>query len=367
MAKMFVNYSKTKAEFVAAGLPATYNESIVFIKGDAQGNGSCIYTHGMYFANFAEFMAAIHYVKGITVGGESYNAASGGGYLAFNAADPSSIKVNAGQNGIEIGLTEAFVTKVNDTYANLGTPNDSASSTGSAFARIANLVQLVSDLTGGSVDSIEGQITNAIDALREEIVGTLLDADDAKTIAGINDELNSIDLTLNTHGTDIDNLEEAVETLNGNDSVAGSVDKKIKDAINEFATKISDDNTINTFKELIDYAAESGSDLADLTSQVNTNKGAIETLNGGSNVTGSVDKKVADAIAAEVSRADGAYATKAQGTKADTAYQKPSTGIPKTDLASAVQTSLDKADAAAPQSTTYTKTEVDAMWAWEEL
>ena len=346
MAKMFVNYSKTKAEFVAAGLPATYNESIVFIKGDAQGNGSCIYTHGMYFANFAEFMAAIHYVKGITVGGESYNAASGGGYLAFNAADPSSIKVNAGQNGIEIGLTEAFVTKVNDTYTNLGTPNDSASSTGSAFARIANLVQLVSDLTGGSVDSIEGQITNAINALREEIVGTLLDADDAKTIAEINDELNSIDSTLKTHGTDIGNLEEAVETLNGNDSVAGSVDKKIKDAINEFATKISDDNTINTFKELIDYAAESGSDLADLTSQVNTNKGAIETLNGGSNVTGSVDKKVADAIAAEVSRADGAYATKAQGTKADTAYQKPSTGIPKSDLASDVQTSLDKADTA---------------------
>jgi hypothetical protein len=26
-----------------------------------------------------------------------------------------------------------------------------------------------------------------------------------------------------------------------------------------------------------------------------------------------------------------------------------------------------KADAAAPQATTYTKNEVDAMWAWEEL
>lgn len=27
----------------------------------------------------------------------------------------------------------------------------------------------------------------------------------------------------------------------------------------------------------------------------------------------------------------------------------------------------EKADAAAPQATTYTKTEVDDMWAWEEL
>jgi hypothetical protein len=51
----------------------------------------------------------------------------------------------------------------------------------------------------------------------------------------------------------------------------------------------------------------------------------------------------------------------------DSYYTKPSTGIPKTDLASAVQTSLTAADNAAPKSTVYTKDEVDAMWAWEEL
>lgn len=114
MAKMFVHYSKTKAEFIAAGLATTYNNHIVFIKGDANGNGSCIYTHGTYFANFNEFIeayvGAMNFVKGINVGGQSYNAAAGGGYVAFGAKDPSTVAVNAGSNGVEIGLTDDFVT-----------------------------------------------------------------------------------------------------------------------------------------------------------------------------------------------------------------------------------------------------------------
>lgn len=41
----------------------------------------------------------------------------------------------------------------------------------------------------------------------------------------------------------------------------GSVQNQINDAINDFAQKISDDGTVNTFKELVDYAAENGADL----------------------------------------------------------------------------------------------------------
>lgn len=190
---MFVHYSKTKAEFIAAGLPTTYNNNIVFIKGDANGNGSCIYTHGTYFANFNEFLAAVNYVKGVKVGDSQYNATAGGGYIPFAAADNSTVALNVENGTITVGLTEAFVNKVNDTASNLGSKNDAANSTGSAFARIANLAQLVSDLTGGSVDSIEGQITKAVDALRTEITGDLTDTTDAKTIEAINDELNAID------------------------------------------------------------------------------------------------------------------------------------------------------------------------------
>lgn len=70
--------------------------------------------------------------------------------------------------------------------------------------------------------------------------------------------------------------ETAITTLNGTE--AGSVKKTVADAINDFATKISDDGTINTFKELVDYAAQNASDLGDLINQVNTNETALNNL-----------------------------------------------------------------------------------------
>lgn len=87
--------------------------------------------------------------------------------------------------------------------------------------------------------------------------------------------------------------ETAINTLNGSSTVAGSVDKKVADAINEFATKVSSDGTINTFKELIDYAASHTSEYSELSGEVQNNKNAIETLNGTG--AGSVSKAVADA------------------------------------------------------------------------
>lgn len=407
--KMFVYYSKTKAEFIAANLPDTYTNHIVFIKGDANGNGSCIYTHGMYFANFAEFLSAINYVKGVKIGTDTYNAAAGGGYVAFEAVDPSTLTLDVSNGKLQFGLTTDFVNKVNNTATTLGTKDDAADKDGSVFARIANLAALVSDLTGGSTDSIEGQINSAINDLRTEITGDLSDATDAKTIEAINDELNGIATRVGNLETDVNTIKndylkstdkaalegkikentDAIAVLNGNNTVSGSVDKKIKDAIEAFAGTADADNVIENVTELLNYVSgvDGSKDLASALTQIESNKGAIETLNGNSSTAGSVDKKVKDAIDAEILRADGAYATKAQGGKADTAYQKPSTGIPKTDLASAVQASLGKADDAAPQSTTYTKTEVDnkvkavddklagyytkaevdAMWEWEVL
>lgn len=195
--KMFVHYSKTKAQFIAdaAGLPTKYNNSIVFIKGDANGNGSCIYTHGTYFANFAELIAALNYVKGVNVGGQNYNAAAGGGYLAFTASDPSTVAVNAGQNGITIGLTQDFINAVNNTAtlagntANaLGDATAAADAKGSAFARIAQLAAAVAGLQGEGSGSVADQIAAAVNALK----GTL-DATDAATLEAINGELNAID------------------------------------------------------------------------------------------------------------------------------------------------------------------------------
>ena len=89
---------------------------------------------------------------------------------------------------------------------------------------------------------------------------------------------------------------DAITILNGTSAVEGSVNKKVADAINEFATKISDDQTVNTFKELIDYAASHQNEYSTLSGDVQANKTAIATLNGKDNEAGSVAKTVKDAV-----------------------------------------------------------------------
>ena len=95
---------------------------------------------------------------------------------------------------------------------------------------------------------------------------------------------------------------DAITKLNGTSAVEGSVDKKVADAINEFATKVSDDQTVNTFKELIDYAAAHKGEYSTLSGEVQANKTAIATLNGDG--AGSVSKAVADAKADVQSKID---------------------------------------------------------------
>lgn len=63
---------------------------------------------------------------------------------------------------------------------------------------------------------------------------------------------------------------DALVVLNG--SGEGSVIKLVNDAINEFATKMSDDGTVNTFKELVDYASTHGSEFGELLVEVNAVK-----------------------------------------------------------------------------------------------
>lgn len=92
----------------------------------------------------------------------------------------------------------------------------------------------------------------------------------------------------------IKNNKDAIDVLNGGDAVNGSVAKSVKDAINDFATKISEDGTVNTFKELVDYVAAHGSEYTDAIADIAANKSAIKTLNGTG--TGSVSKAVNDAI-----------------------------------------------------------------------
>ena len=82
--------------------------------------------------------------------------------------------------------------------------------------------------------------------------------------------------------------EEAIAVLNGDGD--GSVIKTVDEAINKFATDISDDDTINTFKELVDYAAAHKTEAVDMAADISANADAITEL----------DTKVTDGLATKL-------------------------------------------------------------------
>lgn len=530
MAKMFVHYSKTKTEFIAAGLPSTYINHIVFIKGDANGNGSCVYTHGMYFANFKELIEALNFVRGVQVGTSKYDAAAGGGYVTFAPNDPSTVVLDVANGKITIGLTDAFKSTVNTTATNLGGKADAANASGSAFARITYLSEQLTDLLGDGEGSIDDRIADAIEALSGS-----WGADRAKTVAEVYTAVKAVEANSATKQEN-QKVADDLATLSGNFNTlsvnVGNVDslsttnKTVVTAINEVlgavgaggtaaAVTVTEKGgntdyaqiyeikqgtnlvgTINIPKELVVksgkvvtnptgqpagtyielelqnvekplyidvaklvdvYTAEKNATQVQLAvdasnvisativagsitsvelganavitekiADKNVTKAklsdAVQTVLDGANqgievisvstgsiTSGRVDfttnpynsvKAAYDAnktpivyisnleTYVEVHPISGGYSFAGSGSSSKSsavktfgviidpnsayidvavAYTKPGSGIPKTDLANAVQSSLNKADAAASKDSVYTKDEVDAMWAWEEL
>lgn len=67
-----------------------------------------------------------------------------------------------------------------------------------------------------------------------------------------------------------------LDTLTGTGE--GSIQKMIDDAFNDFSTKVTDDNVVNSYKELIDYVAAHGSEAATMAAGIAENKTAIANL-----------------------------------------------------------------------------------------
>lgn len=69
---------------------------------------------------------------------------------------------------------------------------------------------------------------------------------------------------------------DTVDTLTGTGD--GSISKMIDAAFNKFATDVSDDNVVNSYKELIDWAASHGAEAAELAGGISANETAINGL-----------------------------------------------------------------------------------------
>ena len=197
--------------------------------------------------------------------------------------------------GVEDGL-RIDVDAIKDDYlkaADKKALQDQITSNDDEIAALGELVgdaavsKQISDAVAEEADiarAAEEKNADAIKAIADDYLKTA----DKNTLQGKIDSLANGAVKTNT---------EAIVTLNANAETEGSVDYKIAQ---KFATLMENpDKAMNSIQELVDWTTEHADDALEMSNQVTANKNAIATLNGDSSTAGSVDKKIADAIAAE--------------------------------------------------------------------
>lgn len=122
-------------------------------------------------------------------------------------------------------------------------------------------------------------------------------------IAGLQKDVADIQEILNPSAAGAQTLLERVEALEGkvDGTGNGSIEQKIYDEvnaqINKFAEEVSADDTVNTFKELVDYVAEHGPEAANMAATITS----LQKLVG--------NTPVADQIANEITASEQKSAT----------------------------------------------------------
>lgn len=138
----------------------------------------------------------------------------------------------------------------------MGTPD-----TSKTVVDMVNEAAAAAAAAQSDVDALEGKIGAVADG--KTVVEMISDAQDAATY---DDTQVKADIKANA---------DAIDVLNG--TGVGSVDKKITDAFNDFASKVTDDGVVNSYKELIDWAATHGAEAAEMAAAIT----ALENILGG--------------------------------------------------------------------------------------
>lgn len=181
------------------------------------------------------------------------------------------------------------------------------SGTGDVSADIANLNKkinsLVTDIGKASTETESASGLYAlIEAAKKQADKGVADAKTADDIAvAAQADIDALEAIVGINDTAglrkrIKANEDAIGVLNGTGE--GSVDKAVKDAIDDFASKVTDDGTINTFKELVDWVAKHPEVAQGLTTEINTLKAILAGFGTAEGETATVKKYVDDAVAA---------------------------------------------------------------------
>lgn len=182
--------------------------------------------------------------------------------------------------------TELGTLKIGDgvkTYGQLTAIGGNGSVAVSADGKSIVLADGVFKIAGFDAAEIGAQPRKKDDGTLEWVVPSV-DVEGLKTtVEGLQTDVAEIQDILMPSGAGqqpllarVQALEGNIDTLNGDANTDGSVLKIVKDEINAFATNVSDDKVVNTFKELVDYVANHGGEAATMAADIADLQSAVE-------------------------------------------------------------------------------------------
>lgn len=129
-------------------------------------------------------------------------------------------------------------------------------------------------------ESIISNNTNRIASLESKTISDYLDSTQLQAVnSGITSSkvatYDNNTATIANHESRISQNEKDIATINGNSSVTGSIDNKIKTAIDKLVDNAPE--TYDTFKEIAEYIASDETNSASMLSNIQKNAKAIET------------------------------------------------------------------------------------------
>ena len=248
---------------------------------------------------------------------------------AFASHDPKhttidQLKKLALRTKSEIGLVDAKVagltTKVNDLVTAGGEPNklEGVKVNGTLLA----LTDKIADIL-----IAEGKTNGTISANGVDVPVHGLAALAYKSEVAESDLAAALKAIIDAKAKQAD-----LDTLTGDGE--GSISKMIDAAINKFATDVTDDNVVNSYKELIDWVAKHGPEATKMAGGISDNKTAIADLK---TLVGTLPEGATSTTVV-------AYITEAINTALESYYTKTQvdeTFVKKTDIVMATDEEVD--------------------------
>lgn len=202
---------------------------------------------------------------------------------------------------------------------------------GTALAIASKIVDIL--IASGSANGTLA--VNGVDVAVKGLAALAYKANVAKT---------DLDAALQASINQIETNKNAINILNG--TAAGSVKKAIDDAFNAFTTNVTNDGVVNSYKELIDWAAEHGGDAAEMAGAISNIEGLLAGI-GGTGEPATVKAAITAAINGlnignyyTKTEADGKFVAKVSGK-----------GLSTNDFTAAYKTKLDGIAAGATANT----------------